>query len=504
MQNDQIERRGLGVADRTNRGSWARIAALALVSGLAFTFAPRVLDAHAGRVDADGVATALTKANLAQPAGATDQERADIAAARSLSRAFQHVAKKVEPSVVHITTLRQVDTRRSFFEAPRLQLAPGGLGSGVIMTEDGYILTNNHVVAGADELRVRLSDGREIRCELVGADPATDLAVLKVEETGLPAANFGDSDGLEVGEWVVAIGSPFGFDSSVTAGIVSAKGRSGIAGSRGGDGRYEEFIQTDAAINPGNSGGPLLNLDGQVVGINTAIITRTGGSVGLGFAIPAKMARNVMENIIASGKPQRGYLGAGGSDLDSTRAADLGLTVNTGAIIENVMPESPADKAGLRPGDVVVGFGGRPVDSFNRLRNAIAFSAPGEEVALDVVRNGERKTLRAQIADRDAFIAQTLREEPIEVLGISVRNVSRGSVPGMGDSEAAGVEIASMQRSGAAFRAGLLPGDLILAVDRQMVSSVDELKRALGASSRGTTRIDIQRGSQTGYVLIRR
>lgn len=451
------------------------------------------------------IVTSTASAMTLQPPGATPDEKADIAAARSLSRAFQHVAKRAEPSVVHITSLQQVYTRRSLFDAPRAELAPGGLGSGVIVTEDGYILTNNHVVAGADQLRVRLADGRELECQLVGADPATDLAVLKVDATGLPILAFGDSDALEVGEWVVAIGSPFGFDSSVTAGIVSAKGRSGIVGRRSAEGLYEEFIQTDAAINPGNSGGPLLDLDGRVVGINTAIITRSGGSIGLGFAIPAKMARSVMENIIASGRPQRGFLGAVWGDIDVSRAARLGLAAPSGAIIEGVMPESPADRAGLRVGDVVVAFDGKPVDSFNRLRNAIAFTPPGQTISVEVLRDGDRRVIEAQIADREEWLAAARREESIESLGITVINAVRLGASGFGDADAGGVQIASVAPGGLARREGLEPGDLIYAINGRMIANVAELRQALqSASWRQGVRIDVERGNRRGYVIIRR
>jgi len=442
----------------------------------------------------------------AQPPESTVSEKADIAAARSLSRAFQHVAKSAEPSVVHITSLQQVFTRRTFFDAPRVELAPGGLGSGVIVSDDGYILTNNHVVADAEQLRVRLSDGRELDCVVVGTDPATDLAVLKVDQTGLPALTFADSDTLEVGEWVVAIGSPFGFDSSVTAGIVSAKGRSGVVNARSRDGLYEEFIQTDAAINPGNSGGPLLNLDGQVVGINSAIITRTGGSIGIGFAIPANMARAVMENIIDSGRPQRGYLGAGGSDLDQKRAAGIGLGVSAGAVIESVMPDSPADRAGLRVGDVVTSFGGKPVDSFNRLRNAIAFTPPGENVPIEIVRDGKRRTLSAEVVDREKFLEAAYKEETIDELGISVTNAIRVGTRSGAEPDSQGVQVSSMRRSGPAFREGVRPGDLIIAVDEQLVRNVGELKERLGRAdwSNGVV-LEIERmGFGRGTVVIRR
>lgn len=457
-----------------------------------------------GLVLSSGRASAISSFGT-QPPDATPAERADIAAARSLSRAFQHVAKNAEPSVVHITSLQQVYTRRSMFDAPRLELAPGGLGSGVIVSDDGYVLTNNHVVSDANQLRVRLSDGRELDAAVVGTDPPTDLAVLKIDASGLPALSFGDSEALEVGEWVVAIGSPFGFDSSVTAGIVSAKGRSGIVGRTAGDGLYEEFIQTDAAINPGNSGGPLLDLDGRVVGINSAIITRTGGSIGLGFAIPAKMARNVMENIIASGRAQRGYLGAGGDDVDSARAARLGLSVSSGALIESVVPESPADKAGLRVGDVVTSFDGRPVDSFNRLRNAIAFSTPGQQVPIEVLRDGSRRTIKAEIVDRDQWIAAARKEERIDALGITVANAVRIGATGFGEADLGGVQITNTEADGAARREGLEAGDLIIAVGGRMVANVDELKSALtDAPWRRGVRIDVERAGRRGYVIIRR
>ncbi|MFZ4573840.1 MAG: S1C family serine protease, partial [Phycisphaerales bacterium] len=317
-----------------------------------------------------GFAAAALLCGGAPEAVAQDREPAkaeDVAFAKRLSRVFKSVAGQAEPAVVHITSLNRVRYRRDFFDrVGEEQIVPSGLGSGLIVSADGYVLTNHHVVKQADKLTVKLTTGEELDAKLIGSDEATDLAVIKIEGKDLPYLKFGDSEALEVGEWVVAIGSPFGFSSTVTAGIVSAKGRS-ISPSEGAP-AYQDFIQTDAAINPGNSGGPLLNLDGEVIGVNSAIATRTGGYEGIGFAIPASIARPVMESIILHKRVLRGWIGVGMKDATTRQ---LEGKSPQGVVITEVADESPAAAAGVAPGDIIVGFQGK---SFNeqRLRNAIS------------------------------------------------------------------------------------------------------------------------------------
>jgi serine protease Do len=347
-----------------------------------------------------------------QPGAATGDgaAAADVAHARSLSRAFQAVARSAEPAVVHITQLarRQV-IERDFFGFPvrdrGQQLLQSGVGSGVVVSADGYILTNNHVVRGADELRVRFSDGRTLPARVIGADELTDIAVVKVDESDLPAVQFADSDQVEVGEWVVAIGSPLGFDSTVTAGIVSATGRSGIPLPGANAAMYQDFIQTDAAINPGNSGGPLLNLDGRIVGINTAIASRSGAYDGIGFAVPANMARSVMESLIRTGRVSRGWMGVefAQPEPDNTSSGPRG-----GVAVARLVDDGPADRAGLRPGDVITRFQSRQIDSPARLRSAIAITPPGTEAQIEVLRDGRPRTLTVRLADQQAGVAAML------------------------------------------------------------------------------------------------
>jgi len=342
-----------------------------------------------------------------------------LAGVRDLSTAFRDVATAAKPSVVSIRATQVVRAGRSapFGDVPMFdsrlrdffgdrfpvpsfpdELRRTGQGSGVIISDDGYILTNNHVVADAKEIVVRLSDDREKRASIVGADPKTDLAVVKIEASGLHPAKFGDSDALEVGEWVLAIGSPFGLRQTLTAGIVSAKGRANM-----GIVDYENFIQTDAAINPGNSGGPLLNLRGEVVGINTAIFSRSGGYMGIGFSIPVNMAERIQQRLIEDGKVTRGYLGVMIRELDEERVAKLGLEENTGGVlVDRVVDAGPAAKAGLLPEDVILGLDGTPVSDVRRLRERVAAVAPGKVVELEILRAGKRRQVKVDISELPA------------------------------------------------------------------------------------------------------
>ncbi|MFN9970688.1 MAG: S1C family serine protease, partial [Phycisphaerae bacterium] len=293
----------------------------------------------------------------------------DVQSARALSRAVNRVAKTVEPAVVHITAIRREPEMISdgWFVRPSNKLVERavGFGSGVIVDSTGIILTNNHVVEPAETIKVKLNDGREYTASLAGRDPLTDLAVIRLKdvESGekLPTVPFGDSDALEVGDWVVAIGSPFGFTNTVTSGIVSAKSRAGVRLPGANEDMIQDFIQTDAAITPGNSGGPLLDLDGKLVGINSAIATRAGGSEGIGFAIPVHIARGVMDSILKSGKVVRGWVGLMPADITAARLRQLGVQQDGGVLVQSVDKDSPAAKAGIEPDDIILRVNGRPM-----------------------------------------------------------------------------------------------------------------------------------------------
>ncbi len=389
----------------------------------------------------------------APPATPTSDAAApeDIAFARRLSNAFKSVAQNVEPSVVHVTQRNRVYTRDWFGTPISSSIRETGLGSGFVISRDGYIVTNNHVIVSgsraAEEIKVRFFDGRELTARLVGRDEPTDIAVLRVDPDDLPSnvtpVTFGDSDALEVGEWVVAIGSPFGLSNTVTAGIVSAKGRSITPRETGRV--HEDFIQTDAAINPGNSGGPLLNLQGQVIGINSAIASRTGGYQGIGFAIPSNIAKAVVENIIAHGKVVRGWLGVGLSDASPT-----------GVTIETVAEDSPAERAGLKAGDIITRFQGRALNEA-RLRSAIALTPPGTRVVLEVLRDGKPREIAVTLADQATAIGYT----DIPALGMRVRTLTPEMAEAIGQPRLRGVMVMELDPDSRAAAAEFQPGDVI-------------------------------------------
>jgi serine protease Do len=349
-----------------------------------------------------------------------------------------------------------------------------GLGSGVIVSKDGYILTNNHVVENADEIKVALSDGRELWAKVVGTDPKTDVALLKIDAKNLPFLQVADSDKLEVGDVVLAIGNPFGIGQTVTMGIVSATGR----GNMGVD--YEDFIQTDAAINPGNSGGALVDAEGRLIGINTAILSRTGGNQGIGFAIPVNLARYVMENLVAHGKVVRGYLGVGIQDVTPDLASQFDNAEARGALVGQVTAKSPADKAGIKSGDIVLEFNGKPVTDSRHLKLQVAQTAPGQAVQMKVMRDGKTKTLEVtpKEAPRDE-IAQNKSEKggssDEHLQGVAVSDLddtmrNRLRIPENVD----GVLVSSVDEDSAAFEAGVRQGDVIQEINRMAVKSADD------------------------------
>ncbi|HEX6983362.1 MAG TPA: Do family serine endopeptidase [Balneolaceae bacterium] len=422
--------------------------------------------------------------------GTTDVEEAENVAAPTLeefNNAIVEIVDEVSPTVVTVTVTKTVEAQRSplslFFGNPQgepREFMRRGLGSGVIVSEEGYILTNNHVVENADEVEVELYNDMKYDAEVVGSDPRTDIAVLKVDAENLEAIELGNSQQLQVGELVLAIGSPLGANlaHSVSMGIVSAKGRS--IGILAEDAGYENFIQTDAAINPGNSGGPLVNMDGEVVGINTAIASQSGGSNGIGFAVPISIAKRVMQSIIEHGRVIRGYLGITlGAQVDAVMARALGLDKAQGVVVGTVTEDSPADEAGLQADDVIQSINGSPIESWAAFRTAVATSSPGTEIELGIVRDGEEKTVRVTlgelpqdlVSDQNQFQNESIEEE----IGFHVRDVSPDIAQQLGlNPSLKGVVVTGISRSSSAYRQGLQQGDVITEVNRQSVSDVSD------------------------------
>ncbi|WP_069130519.1 DegQ family serine endoprotease [Rhodohalobacter halophilus] len=413
---------------------------------------------------------------------------------RDFNSAIVDIAERTNPTVVTINTTQTVRQRQRspfsfFFDDPRFdqerEFQRQGLGSGVIVSEDGYIITNNHVIDNADKIKITLYNGDELDAEIIGTDPASDIAVLKIDHNNLSAIPLGDSDELRVGEMVLAIGSPLGnqFAHSVSMGIVSASGRSGL---RLND--FENYIQTDAAINPGNSGGPLINVDGELIGINTAIASRSGGNQGLGFAIPINMARNVMEALITDGRVARGYLGISlGGEVDRTMARALGMENPRGFVIGDVVEDGPAAKAGLQEGDVVVELNGQRVRDFYDFRVTIANSQPGTEVDITVFRDGETKKFTVKLGELDTEqIAEEMsssdREELREQLGFTVVELTDNIRRQLNlQSQAFGVVVSEINESSGAYSQGLRRGDVISQVAGTSVTQPDEFYGAVQA-----------------------
>ena len=415
------------------------------------------------------------------------------------------MVEKVTPAVVNISTRSHVDIRqnpllsdpffRHFFGAPRQQQRhsrPQSLGSGVVIDADkGYVITNHHVIGRADEITVTLRDGRELRAELVGSDPASDVAILKVPADDLKAIPLADSDDLNVGDFVVAIGNPFGLGQTVTSGIVSALGRSGL-GIEG----YEDFIQTDASINPGNSGGALVTLRGELVGMNTAIISPGGGgNVGIGFAIPVNMVRQVMDQLVEHGEVRRGVLGVVTQDLTPELAQAFGLKNRKGAVISRVVPESPADEAGLKSGDVVVEINGRSIKNAMAMRNTVGLLAIGQTLDIVLLRDGKRLRLRAVIEEPEQQAIEGEKIHP-RLAGAVFGQVQDADEPGLWR-----VVVLEVAQGSPAWYARLREGDSILSVNRQAVKDIRSFRTHAGNSRQ--LLLNIQRGSSALFVLIK-
>lgn len=439
---------------------------------------------------------------------------------------FSNVAEKVMPGVVVITsrkTVRQTASNdtpfgndpfmRRFFDMQPRGTEPqqqSSLGSGVILSKDGYVLTNNHVVNGADQVQVRLDKHRSLDAQVIGTDPQSDIAVLKVDANDLPTIPLGRSGDLKVGEWVMAVGSPFGLERSVSIGIVSAKGRSGLNVAS-----YEQFIQTDAAINHGNSGGALVNLKGELVGINTAIASQTGGSNGVGFAIPIDMAQQIMDSLIKDGKVSRGYMGVRIQDVDDKLASVMGLKETRGALVNDVTADGPADKAGLKVGDVILKVNGNAVDDVPDLRNRIAAIAPGTDVQLTIQRDESTKTVSLRLGEQPKDLAQAGGENEEEEespakkdsseskLGLEVRTLTAELAAEYRTRETRGVVVTNVDPGSRAAEAGLRAGDVILEANRREVISVDQLRSALSEKGAGgPVLLRVSRGGNATFVPV--
>jgi len=412
--------------------------------------------------------------------------------------AWVEIAKALKPAVVNISTRRtqqgaEVPGMRDdagamgdFFRQFRGMQGPRvvhGLGSGFIISPEGDIVTNNHVVDGATDIKVTMSDGREFTAKVVGRDSKTDVALLKVDAKNLPVVPLGQTAAVQVGEPVMAIGNPFGLEQTVTTGIVSATGR--VIG----EGPYDDFIQTDAAINPGNSGGPLINAQGQAVGINTAIFSQSGGSVGVGFAIPINLAKTVISQLASTGHVERGWLGVTIQRVTPALATSFKLSGTQGALVTDVQGDSPAAKAGLRSGDVIVEYNGRVVARSEDLPRAVAETPIGQAVPITVIRDGQRVALQAQVArlsEKDTGTSKVASEENKGALGLSVQTVTSDVARELGIARAGGVVIRDVRDGSPAAEAGLRRGDVIVAVDRQAVKNVDDMKTAVQKHRTGT------------------
>lgn len=428
---------------------------------------------------------------------------APAAAARGLPT-LAPLVNEVTPAVVNISIVTRAPAEsnplfrdpffRRFFGVPEQQKREQAAGSGVIVdAARGYILTNNHVIKDAERAIVTLKDRRQFTAKLVGTDPGTDIAVLKIEASGLSALKIGDSDILQVGDYVLAIGNPFGIGQTVTSGIVSALGRSGLS-----EEGYEDFIQTDASINPGNSGGALVNLRGELIGINTAIIGPSGGNVGIGFAVPATMARAVMNQIIRFGEVKRGRLGIEMADVTPELAKKLGVNSLDGAAIAVVQAGSPAEKSGLQQGDIVTALGGRAIRNAAELRARLGLTAVGEEVEMHITRKGTSRAIRTKIAapETSGGDGQTVAQLP----GMRVIEIERGS-PLFQRLRGGGLVVSAVEQNSAAWVAGFRPGDIIYSVNRKRIQTPAELQSSLrGAQSYA---VALLRGDFTLTIMLR-
>jgi serine protease Do len=456
---------------------------------------------------------------------------------RETGKAFAAVAREVSPSVVFIQVQTAVSERpftgrpspfggepfpfgdeffRRFFEdqfpgfphreEPRERRPFMGQGSGFVfaaesglLSDKTYILTNNHVVRNAEKIKVKFQDGREFDAEVTGADPKSDVAVIEIKAGNIPALTLADSEKLEVGEWVVAIGNPFGLSHTLTVGVVSAKGRTSL-----GISDYEDFIQTDAAINPGNSGGPLVNLDGEVVGMNTAIFSRSGGYMGVGFAIPINLAMTIANQLIDQGEVTRGFLGIVIQPLTPELAESFDLEETQGILISQVTPDSPADKAGLRQGDVIVAYQGTPVRDIGGFRNRVSLTQPGSTQVLTISREGQRQEIEVTIGTLpEGGILAGDTTQSAEELGLTVQTLTPELAEQFDAKAGEGVVVTAVTPGSIAAQAGIRPGAIIVQVNQSSISSAAEFKRVVGESRDNRVLLLVQMDNHQRFIVLR-
>ena len=435
---------------------------------------------------------------------------------------FADLAERLKPAVVNISTTKTVSSggmgsfdspfrgspfekffggdeffRRFFGDIPERQFKQRSLGSGFIISKDGYIFTNNHVVEKADKILVKLSNGKEYVAEIKGKDEKTDIALIKIDaKNDLPVAKLGDSSKIRVGDWVVAIGNPFGLEQTVTAGIVSAKGR--VIGA----GPYDDFIQTDASINPGNSGGPLFNLQGEVVGINTAIIAK---GQGIGFAIPIDMAKKIMEQLKEKGKVVRGWLGVSVQDITEDIAKQLGIKTKEGALIADVFKGDPADKAGMNTGDVIIEIDGQEIKNTHDLLKIVAGVAVGKEIKVKILRNGKAKTLAVQVTERPEKGPVAGAKKSKEYFGMTVQEITPEIAEHLGLKDSYGVIVTEVKRGSPADEAQIKGEDIILQVNRTRITSLEEYLGIMShVESEDSVLLLVRRGDMKFFTVIRK
>lgn len=448
----------------------------------------------------------------------------DIAILDKSSKAFVNVVEKAKPAVVHIrvekTTTRTPGgtSPEEMFNHPffdqffgpqfrRQQPTPRefkqhGQGSGFIISKDGFILTNNHVVEGADSINVTLSDNREFDAKVIGTDPQSDVALLKIEDpANLPVLPLGDSGNLEAGEWVIAIGNPFGLSQTVTVGVVSATGRSGV-----GISDYENFIQTDAAINPGNSGGPLINGRGEAVGINTALFSRTGGYMGIGFAIPINMAKLIQDQLQKEGKVTRGWLGVVIQDVNKELAESFGLKQTSGILISEVQKDSPASAAGLKQGDVILRLNNIELVNVSDLRNRVALLQPKSKAILDIIRDGREKKVQVTIGEQPSSFAAGVpvpgEDQSLNQFGLTLQELTPELAQKFEYEENSGLVISDVTAGSPAEVAGLKPGHLVEEVNRVRVRSLEDLGKAFKQSKANNVLLRVRAENYSTYIVL--
>lgn len=455
---------------------------------------------------------------------AKSSQNDDIAILDRSSKAFVNVVKQAKPAVVNIRVEKTTTSSQGGFgpedmfnhpffdqffgpqfrrqQPKQREFKQRGQGSGFIISKDGFILTNNHVVEGADSIKVTLSDDRDFTAKVIGTDPQTDVALIKIEDPdNLPVLPLGDSSALEAGEWVIAIGNPFGLSQTVTVGVVSATGRSGV-----GINEYENFIQTDAAINPGNSGGPLINGRGEVVGINTALFSKTGGYMGIGFAIPINMAKSIEDQLQKEGKVTRGWLGVVIQNVSKELAESFGLKKAEGILISEVQDDSPASAAGLKQGDVIIRLNNVDLTDVTDLRNRVALLKPESKAMLEIIRDGRKKKIQVSIGEQPSSFAKggpgASGNKSLDQYGLTLQELTPEIAKKFEYQEGSGLIISDVEEGSPAAEAGLKPGHLIEEVNREPVTSLQDLDNALKNSNSDKVLLRVRAGNYSTYVVL--